>query len=721
MLHGTLFKVGGFEFRYEHLLVIGILALSFSISFLLRAQPAQYGFELHEFDPYFNFRATEYIVENGFGAYLDWNDEMSWYPEGRDVSGSSQLMLHLTTALAYSAFGGGSLYDFTILFPVVFGSLTAIVVFALVRVIGGTTAGLLASLFFSVSLSVMIRGQIGWFKSEPLGLFYGLLAAYLLLSGLAAKNYKISAAKLVGAGILTTFGFSAWGGNQFFVLPICIFFVALPFIRQDHRFLLWAIPAYTAAAMLSALAFERTSANFATELQGLVLVASAAFAVICIAIQHKSARHKRRNAAIFLLAILVAAPTILAVGVASEGSFLPSYRYLNAINPLLTSTDSLTGSLSSSISEHATPSISQSFFFHSVLMVFGALGAWLIFGIKKSNPLGMRADMAAFALILGITGAYASSAFLRLELFASVSLIVLASVGLGMLLREFFSRERAATPRPMPVRAAFLAGIVLLLLVPMVYPQGSEIHAVLDTPPVIMNGGTSYVTTATTDWIDTLDWIKNNTPPDSIVAAWWDYGYWITTMSERTTLADNATLDSARIRDLAAVLMGPPDRSWSMLNDLEADYMLVFVAANQLGTTNDEQFYSLGIGADESKKGWFIRIGGFDGARLLHPDRISATDEFWDNTMLGRMIPYQLLAYVNPEDPAEQSRAFLPGHVGVYTKAVKFPEGGDGPLRLAYASPSFYDDGFGPKLTVLVYEVNKDYAPGTLGPVPPVP
>ena len=97
-------------------------------------------------------------------------------------------MLHITTAILYQIFGSNStLYDFTILFPAVIGSLTVIIIFLLVRVLGGTTAGVIASLLFSVSLPILIRGSAGWFKSEPLGLFYGLLGLYLFLSGITSK------------------------------------------------------------------------------------------------------------------------------------------------------------------------------------------------------------------------------------------------------------------------------------------------------------------------------------------------------------------------------------------------------------------------------------------------------------------------------------------------------------------------------------------------------
>ena len=76
----------------------------------------EYGNELHEFDPFFNFRATEYMVENGFSEYFNWHDKKSWYPTGRDISATSQTMLHITTATTYQIFGGNSnLYDFTII------------------------------------------------------------------------------------------------------------------------------------------------------------------------------------------------------------------------------------------------------------------------------------------------------------------------------------------------------------------------------------------------------------------------------------------------------------------------------------------------------------------------------------------------------------------------------------------------------------------------------
>ena len=209
----------------RYLLIIGILALSFSLSFTLRVLPLEYGFELTEFDPFFNYRATQFMVENGLPEYLEWHDDLTWHPYGRDISSTSQVMLHTSAAMLYQVFGmGTSLYDFTILLPVVVSSLAAIAIFALVRTIGGTTAGLLASLFFAVSPIIIMRGSIGWFKSEPLGLFYGLLATYLLISGIKSDKGKVSVAKIVGAGILLAFGLASWGGHPVFHITDRTFF-----------------------------------------------------------------------------------------------------------------------------------------------------------------------------------------------------------------------------------------------------------------------------------------------------------------------------------------------------------------------------------------------------------------------------------------------------------------------------------------------------------------
>ena len=263
MNNTTLFQTASFNFKLHHLAVIGILLLSFSISYTIKSQGLDYGNELNEFDPFFNFRATGYIIENGFSEYFEWHDDKSWYPTGRDVSATSQTMLHITAAITYQIFGGNSnLYDFTIFFPLVISSLSIFVIFALVRLFAGTTAGLISSLLIAISLPIAIRGMAGWFKSEPLGIFYGLLGLYFFLSGIKSENKKIAILKIISGGVVMTFGMASWGGNQFFIIPIGIFILILPFIRKDHKFLVWSIPLFVVTFLITASLFERPGLSF---------------------------------------------------------------------------------------------------------------------------------------------------------------------------------------------------------------------------------------------------------------------------------------------------------------------------------------------------------------------------------------------------------------------------------------------------------------------------
>jgi len=705
-----LVSVGNFDLKLNHLLIIGILVLAFTVSFLLRSQPADYGFELNEFDPFFNYRATQYIVDNGIEAYYEWDDSLSWYPKGRDVSSNSQVILHLTAATTYWIFGGDSdLYDFTILFPVVFGSLSAIVLFALVRVIGGTTAGLFSALLFSISLPILIRGPIGWFKSEPLGLFFGLLTIYFLLSGITSQNKKVAFVKLIGAGIFTTFSISAWGGNQFFIIPIGLFFITLPFLRTDHKFIIWAIPLYTITTILISLGFERVSNIFIFGMGGISLIVSTLFLISCVFIQNKSSKNKTRNGLLFLMALLIIAPSILIIN--SDSQFLPnsSHRYLNALNPFLTTTDPLTDS----VSEHATTTQAQSFMFHSVLMIFSGIGIWLIIkNIQNKNSSFIKNDMFSFSLILGIVGVYVSSTFVRLEVFGSIVVIILASLGLTALTKEFFkNKPNNKKPIGKLIKLPYVAGIIILLIIPMIYPVGADLFDKTKNPPTILNGGSTY-RVSTTDWIDSLEWIKNNTPKDAVIAAWWDYGYWIQTIAERASIADNSTVLEYVIESIAKMFLSNPDDAWNTLNELQADYVLVFVAAQRLLVDNDDgsPLYVLNGGGDESKKQWFMRIAGVPLSKYLYSDGNSGTDYFWNETLLGKMFPFTSLAYVNFQTN-QQSPTYQPGFTPVYTKDIKFPIDGDGPLRLVYASPSFDVEKGGQVIGVFVYEINKDYVP----------
>ncbi len=703
-LNKKLFTIGHFEFYLHHLLIVGVLSLSFSISAIIRGQPAEYGYQLNEFDPYFNYRATKFLVDNGIQEYFQWHDELSWYPMGRDVVQTSQVMLHITAAMLYGIFGG-NLYEFTIIFPLVIGSLTTIIIFALVRVIGGTTAGLYASLMYSVSLPVITRGSLGWFKSEPLGLFYGLLATYLFLSGIKSASHKIAAVKLFGGGIFLGFAFSAWGGTDFFVIPLGFFILSLPFTRKDTKNLRWLIPLFVLGLALSLSPLERPGIEFFGKASGLLIIGPTLFLIASSFISRIIDEQKSlRYTGLFLIGIIILGIVTLLSGVFD----LPSFRYLNAINPFLTTIDPLVDS----VAEHSTTNIFQSFLFNSVFMLFAGIGTWLIFK-NINNQMNQQRDLQIFVLIFGILGVYISSAFIRLELFSSIALTILGSIGLGFLTKEIFKSQRQENKKLIKshskkIKISFLIAITILLIIPLILPSNTNWVNAAKTPPTILNGGSNY-NIATNDWLDAMTWLKENTPDDSVVASWWDYGYWISTLAERKTLADNATIDTLRIQKIAQAFLSTPEVGWTKLNEMNADYVLIYVAAQRVNSEEPGLFFLDG-GGDESKKQWFMRIGGFDTNQFLFDDGISATPEFWDNTLLGKMIPFSVYGYVDLVNQ-KQSGTYSPGFKAVYHQKINYEENDNNPLRLVYTSSGLLRKDSGPINGVIIYEINKNYKP----------
>jgi dolichyl-diphosphooligosaccharide---protein glycosyltransferase len=740
MLEGTrpLFRAGSVEFQTRHLLVITVLVLAFSSALIMRFYPIKYGYYLNEFDPYFDYRATKFIVDNGLNAYWQWHDTMSWYPEGRDVPGTSQAVLHITAAYLYQAFGRGmSLIDFTIAFPAIMGALTVIAVFALVRVLGGTSAGMFSALFWAFSPAIIQRGNLGWFKSEPLGLFFGILAMYLFISAIKHKEIKYAIAKAIAGGLILGLANGSWGGIQYFSIPISLFFIALPFFRRDLTIPMYVAIAFTVFTLITAAAFPRPGVSFVLGLPGLAMMAGTAFLVIAFFVKKISRPMvQTRNVAFVLIAFV-------AIGVAfiAAGAYIsPSFRYLNAINPFIGSIDPLV----ESVAEHFTPTVADYFIDFSVLLMFAGLGGWLAF--RRRN------DTAIFALLLGITGVYVSATFARLLVFASVGIIVLAGLGLYEVTRSIMAyREATATPATGPTRLAaatreerrkmefasrghstsgqvvkisYVIVITMMLSIPMFYPSNSNWVSSADIPTAIANGGTGF-RLQTEDWINAMDWISQNTEKDAVVASWWDYGYWITTLGNRPTLADNATLNHTRIQSLAKMFISDEESGMKIAQDLKADYILVYMVGQvrfygQLNATGtdaaDERIaiYTLGQGGDESKKQWFIRIGGFDEANYVEEDGFTPKPQFWNNTLIGNLFPLEPLYYARfgAQGPAEVQETWQPGLVGLYAQNVKYPANGgnDQPLHLVYASPSFENEE-GILFGIFIYKVNHDYTP----------
>jgi len=77
------------------------------------------------------------------------------------------------------------------------------------------------------------------------------------------------------------------------------------------------------------------------------------------------------------------------------------------------------------------------------------------------------------------------------------------------------------------------------------------------------------------DYYRGYKWIDANTPQDARVIAWWDYGYQITGIANRTSLADGNTWNHEHIATLGKILTSPEKKAWNSIRHV-ADYLLVW-------------------------------------------------------------------------------------------------------------------------------------------------
>ena len=126
------------------------------------------------------------------------------------------------------------------------------------------------------------------------------------------------------------------------------------------------------------------------------------------------------------------------------------------------------------------------------------------------------------------------------------------------------------------------------------------------------------------DWFYALNWMRNNESV-KIVASWWDYGYWITIIGNKTTLADNGTLNMTQIEYIGWMFLSDETNATNILKKFESPiqgpvtHVAIFI-------TFDTSGGDLGWG-EESKWRWMARIS---------EKWTNRTDTVYGNSTLGK-------------------------------------------------------------------------------------
>ena len=734
-----------------------VLSIVFTVAVTIRAYAAKYGFYLGEFDPYYDYYAASHIVtlaqEHGLWyalfnnntatctakilspachdqtGYFYWHDVQTWYPYGRNVAATSQDGLQVGGALIYlfvhNVLGIQiTLYDLLVLLPVFFGSITCVMFYFLVRRIGGDAAGLFAALVFAVSPPLIERGNLGWFKSEPMAIMLFVGASYLMLTVFDKdRSFRSRFLRALAAGLLSGYANLAWGGGDYFSAAFGLIFIAIPFLGLDVGSFTPAMVSFTAGDLFLSAIFPRPGVHIITDPVGLALIGGTVFALLAQWAKTWAKPAEYRGVLLkFFFAFVLGGLALISFGLVGG----ITERYLSVIAPWVRSNNPL----AESVAEESVPAGSDYFTAYATLLFFGMAGAMIAFK-RRSIPM-------VYALIFGLTGIYFSAAYSRLLVYSSISIGILGGIGFAELVftlskpstTSSVKKKLAATSRN-EMKVVFAVAIIALIVIPagtywipnpIQCSTASQVfcdQSPADSAVSIANGATIYSRDAISDWTQTLQWVSTDTPTNSIIISWWDYGYWFAVMGNRTTVIDNATINGTRIAQVADLLMSNVTEAAKMAKQIAYDpncnctrpvYVAIFLTGSVLPTSVtglSKDYYILQVpsgggftpgGGDESKKQWFVLIAGLDESTYIEPDGFNLTPFAMNNTLFAALFPFKFSTFLvettsDGQTELTTSSTYTLGTDNSapfegFTAGYTFNTTSTGPFRLAYASSS---------------------------------
>lgn len=277
-----------------------------------------------------------------------------------------------------------------------------------------------------------------------------------------------------------------------------------------------------------------------------------------------------------------------------------------------------------SVSEHQPTSWSSYFFDLQHLMVFMPAGFY--FCINKELTYGKL-----FIAIYGVLATYFSCVMIRLMLVLAPAACILAGIGVSELfrvasqsVREWLLNERRFSQEvvddlntkkqpskkkqtdtrkvgALPVDMSCCVMLIIVTILASFVLHSTFVAAeAYSSPSIILaskrQDGSRVIID---DFREAYYWLKQNTEKDAKILSWWDYGYQITGMANRTVLVDNNTWNNTHIATVGKAFGSTEEEAYKICNYLDANYVLVIFGG-----------YSHYSGDDISKFLWMIRIAG---------------------------------------------------------------------------------------------------------------
>lgn len=139
------------------------------------------------------------------------------------------------------------------------------------------------------------------------------------------------------------------------------------------------------------------------------------------------------------------------------------------------------------------------------------------------------------------------------------------SLRLGIIGKKEDPTFRPQTKSRMPWESGVIVISLVILILKLFIVHSTELSSwAYSSPSFIMASGNvaDGDRQIYDDYRETYYWMKQNTPKDSKILAWWDYGYQITGMSNRTVIVDNNTWNNTHIATVAKVLISDEETAY---------------------------------------------------------------------------------------------------------------------------------------------------------------
>lgn len=709
---GALKSLGSLRPRVSHSSVMhfSVILIILSIAFIVRMLPLRWGPYLSEFDPYFHARLAQHMADEGPFAWLEWQDYGGWYPSGRNVARvalpglaySSNFFYLIARALGFPVAlfdPSGESFSISVLFPAILGTLTCMAVYFLCRDIAGKEAAIFSALFLALNSSYIGRTSLGFCDDETVGIFSMILFFFFFLRSIdKGRLLKTSLVYALAAGLSLGYLCTSWGASRYPIAMMSLFVLILILLRRYSPRLLFSFSVTFGVAFFIPVNVPVLGFNFLTEPFNLSVLAVFLLLCLCELFRHvRTLKSKVVFTSVFFALAFVAVSALTVYGIISPlGSKF--WRVLNPFSPFVSP-------LQQSVAEHRSAAWGSFYYENGIIALFIPVG--IFFTVR--NPTNRNIFLSIYAL----TSLYFASSMIRLTLILAPAICMISAVALARLLKPFVTvmkkvpaisarRRRFAAHVGKEFSAAVLILVFILMFHTFVWPtEGGTASRLIEhayTPTTIAAGSTPI---AATDWIDALTWMRHNLKDlDNnqrvVVASWWDYGYWITTLANKTSLADNGTINTTQIEQIAKMFMSNETEAIKILRKYDAEYVVVFTTFYPIQTeAGDVMLMDRGWG-DEGKWRWMARIAGLNEDDFGKTENIyvpawdsNQTYWHWNDENGTKSVIYKLMTY------AREMRGFGGSSTVDLEK-----------FELRYPLPPHYSDSYGGVyVLVAVYEV----------------